>query len=181
MSALKLHNIKHNRQLLKMKLSILFVAATNGKKLLEPVDQLTKIRGHIDFVWKQWYGGCNENRSAKKGRYHAFVDKIELEYLEGGCGYFNKDVENGGPAPSRKRREDDEELALTGNTAQEQTEFLSKTNKDKAVKQIGMIITRFAEAHLAECTSPFAGKIAGRAAKWIEKMQRLKCGGGPGQ
>ena len=164
-----------------MKLSILFVAAASAKKLLEPVDQLTKIRGHIDFVWNQWYGACQAKRGAKIGRYHAFVDKIELEYVEGGCGFFDKDIENGGPRPSeRKRRQADEELALTGNTAQEQTEFLSKTNKNKAVKQIGMIITRFAEAHLAECTSPFAGKIAGRAAKWIEKMQRLKCAGGPG-
>ena len=160
-----------------MKLSILFVAAASAKKLLEPVDQLTKIRGHIDFIWNQWYGACHEKRFAKIARFHTFVDKIEKEYVEGGCGYFDADVENGGPRPSRKRRQAD----ATTTVAPTQEPRLSKTDKNKAAKQIGMIITRFAEAHLAECTSPFAGKIAGRAAKWIEKMQRLKCGGGPGQ
>jgi len=163
-----------------MRLSILFVAAASAKKLLEPVDQLTKIRGHIDFVWKQWYGACVEKRSRKIERFHAFVDKIELEYVEGGCGFFDKDIENGGPRPSRKRRQADEELELTGNTAQEQTEYLSKTNKNKATKQIGMIISRFAGAHLAECDSTFASKIAQRATAWTGKMQKMKCAGGPG-
>ena len=170
-----------------MKLSILFIAATEAKKLLPPVDQLTKIRGHIDFVWEEWYGACDEKRIKKRDRFHAFVDKIELAYLDGGCGYFDPSVENGGPRPSRKRRD-----VQTGVEGEQEVDYLvdeecvgdkcrlSKTSKNKAVKQIGDIISRFSQAHMAECTDSFSTKIKKRATRWTLKLQKMKCAGGNG-
>ena len=140
-----------------MKLSILFVATTKAIETVEPVAQLNKIGNEIDMVWEQWYSACNGKRYK---RLQKFIGKIEDRYVNGGCGT------KGAPRPGRKRREDSEN---------EDTEIVSKTDRDKAIDQIAGFIIRFASTHLGECTDAFSEKIENKAYNWLRKLKRRKC------
>ena len=161
-----------------MKLSTLFIsAALAQKKLLEPPQQLEKLKGHIEYVWKTWYAatpGC-ENRAEKKERYLNLIDRIEAQYHD--CGYFNPELEFGGPPTlSRRRRED------TETSDDDKDPRLSKDDRAKATKQLGKIMKNFAERYLTQCTRGLTvEKVTEKSIKWIDNMQRMKCIGGAGR
>lgn len=175
-----------------MKLSLLFAAAlVEGKKEQTPELQLKKYRGHVDFVWNQWYkDNCNVARYQRFQRLKDLIDRIEAQF--GDCGFYDNSLPNGGPPADRKRRDtdDDEDEGQEGDcyftvegcgddNALEGR--LNMSNMGKANKQLGRIMGRFAERYLTQCTKGLTvAKLTAKGKKWTANLNRMKCIGGAG-
>lgn len=165
--------------------ALLIVASAEARKLNEPPKQMERLKDHIDFVWNTWYApSCKEARKARFDRFQMLVDRMQAQYEV--CGYFNRDVPNGGPPVDyRKRREtegEDGDCIFTpegcpGNGLGR----IDQTDMAKANKQLGRIVGRIAERYLSKCTKGLtADKLKAKGAKWTEKLNNMKCIGGPG-
>lgn len=153
-----------------MKLSVLFVALVSAEKPEKtPTEQLEKLKSHIDFVWAEWYGACQEGRNNRLDRFKSLIDRMGVQYAL--CGTDAEAVEDG-----RKRRDTDADLCDDPTKCR-----ISKVDKSKANKQLGNIMRKFAERYFTTCTKKLTiEKVTKKAAKWTASMNRMKCAKGPG-
>ena len=152
-----------------MKLSLLFVAFVSAKKDLTPTEQLEKLKGHIDFVWGEWYGNCQAGRETRRTNFKKLIDRMGKQYTL--CGTDAEEVDDG-----RKRRDTDADLCDDPTKCR-----ISKVDKSKANKQLGNLMNKFAERYFTTCTKKLTiERVAQKAAKWTASMNRMKCAGGSG-
>jgi len=156
-----------------MKLSTIFAIFTvsEGKRYVAPDVKLERLRGHIDFVWGKWFQNCALNPNigdGRKTRFITLVNRVETQY--GNCG--------SDPDATRKRRETEENNPQANDSEEEWDERfrLSRTDKNKAVKQLSNILTRFGKDHLFGCTRGLtSSKIEGKAKKIRDNMLGMGC------
>ena len=187
------------------------VAAAFGQsdKLLDPLKQLDKFRGHVDLIWNTWYEPvCKAERRKRFDRLRHFITRIQTQYES--CGFFDASLPDGGPPVEdgkgyRKRRDEGEDgtqeesvpdltppkfdaenlKGLQDQTVSKIQELLaariSKTDKNKANKQLGNLMKKFAERYLTRCeTKLTTQKVVEKALHWTTKLDNVKCAGGAG-
>lgn len=168
-----------------MKLSFLLVASViETKRLRTPPEQLEKVKKHITTVWDTWFQTCKTD--SQKNRYDNFIDMIEEKYDFSDCTFFDTSVPNGGPEPSRKRR--DEDAAADGglsdywdDVGDSSLEPRLSANKDRAIRQIGKLVTLIGTRYMVKCSQGrYPESIERRAKKRTQKLRCMKCGGAAG-
>lgn len=168
-----------------MKLSILVLAAVAeaAKKLHPPSVQIEKLNKHINTVWDSWFTSCKKDNQKKI--YEKLVKDVGEKYKD--CGYFNPTVPNGGPRPSRKRRDgdsttdEDYDEDYFDEAEEEEKDPRLSANRERAIKQVGRLLSNFGKRYMAECASGLnAVKIHKRSIRRTRKLKCMSCGGGPG-
>ena len=180
------------------------VVAQKKKKLHTPEKQLEKLKENIEAVWVKWYkDSCKIERKARFNRFQGFVDRLLVQYEE--CGFFDENLPNGGPPVEyRKRRDDGEEGQENKPEKEDMTDEeadasiadlmsdyesdgsaadprMKLHNMNKANKQLGNIVKRFGERYLTQCTHKLTtDKVASKGRQWTNRLNNMKCVGGPG-
>lgn len=163
-----------------MKLATIFAIAALSearKKPKTPEGEADKLKKHINFVWDKWYQNCHlgPKQDAARVRYIRLVDRC-LHHFDK-CGTY--------PAVTRKRRDEDNAQILESSDLETICEDedgdnncirLSRTDRGKAVKQLGNILTRWGATYMGNCqTGLTADKIALKADKWRNVLNNKKC------
>jgi len=172
-----------------MKLSTIFaIAAVSDarKKPKTAASEAKKLKRNIQFVWDEWYGFCNEKELT--GRYERFNALVDLSLARVAvCGSDPN-------ATSRKRRSEEEEDDEPQTHEERGAEFfatfeensetdgegtlmrVSKTDRLKAVKQLGNVLKRYAQTYLYTCEKGLKpNRVEKRAKKLSRNMSAMGC------
>ena len=122
-----------------------------------PLQRMTTLKRFADS-WINANIGLAENRPARADqmttRVQMMTDKLTLQY--GKCGFFDPNVPNGGPKPSRKRRSDDIDVFDDFEDSHQDgtktaTDIRLSADEKTAWKQIGTGYKKWIYRYMAGC------------------------------
>lgn len=181
-----------------MKLSTIFafaaVSDAKKKKPKTPESEAHKLIRNVKFVWDEWYGFCDlKGRDGRYTRFKTLVQEVHSQVSN--CGSDPNAVASG----DRKRRSEDDSEEESYSHEELRKEFeatfeenplpddpnsaaprVSKTDRLKAVKQLGNILKRYAENYLVGCQKGLTiSKVTQRSKKWSKNLAGMGCADKP--
>ncbi|CBY19831.1 unnamed protein product [Oikopleura dioica] len=123
-----------------------------------PGQRIEQLKRHVGRLMVDHFDGCAK-RATWEDKLTKILSRAEAAFNRD-CGFFDPNVANGGPSPSRRRRQaDDDEVRY------------SETDAIASINGITGGIRKFADRYISECGGQKANKhIVNKANKWRSKL-----------